>query len=93
MKNLEITEHKKCTEVWLPSFKVEGIQTTSDPFIRDFKGYTFQKDVDKLSVSDCKQVYMIETSKGIPQKEGLLSPPTDVNPGRSIIDKPFLFGK
>jgi hypothetical protein len=96
MKNLEVSHQKKCTELWLPSFKVEGIQTTADPFIRDFKGYTFQKDGDtanKLSLSECKQVYMIETSKGLPQKEGLINSATDPNPGRCIIDKPFLFGK
>lgn len=94
MKNLEVSHQKKCTELWLPSFKVEGIQTTADPFIRDFKGYTFQKDGDtanKLSLSECKQVYMIETSKGLPQKEGLINSATDPNPGRCIIDKPFLF--
>jgi len=96
MKNLEVSQHKKCSELWLPSFKVEGINTTVDPFIRDFKGYTFHKDGDtanKLSLSECKQVYMIETSKGLPQKEGLVTSGTDPNPGRCIIDKPFLFGK
>lgn len=69
MKNLEVSQKKKCKELWLPSFKVEGIQTTANPFIRDFKGYTFLKEGDsasKLSVSECKQVYMIETSKGLP---------------------------
>ncbi len=36
---------------------------------------------------------MIETSKGLPQKEGLIASASDVNPDRCIIDKPFLFGK
>jgi hypothetical protein len=49
MKNLEVSNNKKCSELWLPSFKVEGIKTSVDPFLRDFKGYNFQKDGDSAN--------------------------------------------
>lgn len=92
MKNSEVSTHSKCTELWLPSFKIEGVH--QDSALRKWQGLALKggSDDQSLYVSNCKQVVHIETCKGLPPKESLLPNPPDTN-HRCVIDKPFLFGK
>jgi hypothetical protein len=92
MKNSEVSANSKCTELWLPSFKVDGV--SHDSALRKWQGLTLkgQTDEQTLHISNCKQVVHIETAKGLPPKESLLPNPKD-STHRCVIDKPFLFGK
>ncbi len=92
MKNSEVSTHSKCTELWLPSFKLDVNQ--SDAALRKWHGLTLKgiSDDKTLHVSEVKQVVHIETSKGMPQKESLQQN-TANSPNKVIIEKPFLFGK
>ena len=92
LKNAEVSVNNKCTELWMPSFKVDGVH--HDSALRKWQGLVLKgtSEDQTLHVSDCKQVVHIETSKGLPPKESLLPNPPD-SKHRCVIDKPFLFGK
>ena len=95
MKNSEVSTHSKCTELWLPSFKLEGVHH-QNAALRKWQGLALKgsSEEQNLYVSDCKQVVHIETCKGLPPKESLMNNPTESSSSnRCVIDKPFLFGK
>jgi hypothetical protein len=54
MKNSEVSTHSKCTELWLPSFKIDGV--SNDSALRKWQGLTLngQTDAETLHVSNCK---------------------------------------
>lgn len=66
MKNSEVSTQSKCTELWLPSFKVEANQ--SDAALRKWHGLTLKGDKEEntFHVHEVKQVVHLETSKALP---------------------------
>lgn len=76
----------------MPSFKIQV--EVAIPQINGLM-LTNEEDASKrLEIFECRQVVHIETSKGLPIKEGfVLDPPTAPKADRHVIGKPFLFGK